>query len=243
MKIMLKSKFLKIYLVELEILFIFHSSYCLNHIFFEKLKSIKETSANDGKYKLIKDPNYELDSFNKGPSKNSLFLLDNNMLSEPKFLLKDTLASKRRTRRKRMQKLKTNNKFNGASAAKKNKLNALNVDNGEDSEGDDADDSDNSSENNNHSNEYNEMDLDLLDSSDSLDQTMFNIIKAKQANDNQLVKKYSLKQNPETNEYVLVVNDEHDLNESDTQLSVSASNANSKLIDKNIEQDYDSLLR
>lgn len=142
-----------------------------------------------------------------------------------------------------MQKLKKK-KFNGASAAKKNKLISSNVDIGEDSEGDDADDSDSCSENNSYLNEYNEYDLDLLDSSDSLDQTMFNIIKAKQANDGQLVKKYSLKQNPDTNEYVLVVNEEHDLNESDNGLSAGcASNTSSKLIDTNIQQDYDSLLR
>ena len=216
----------------------------MNHIFFEKLKSIRETSTNEqGKYRLIKDPNYELDSFNKGSSRNSLFLVDSNMLSEPKFLIKDTISSKRRSRRKQMQKLKKN-KFNGGSAAKKNKLISSNVDIGEDSEGDDADDSDSCSENNSYLTEYNEYDLDLLDSSDSLDQTMFNIIKAKQANDGQLVKKYSLKQNPDTNEYVLVVNEEHDLNESDNALSAGcASNTNSKLIDTDIKQDYDSLLR
>ena len=218
----------------------------MNHIFFEKLKSIRETSSNEqGKYRLVKDPNYELDSFNKGSSRHSLFLVDSNMLSEPKFLIKDTIGSKRRGRRKQMPKLKKKkNKLNGPSAAKKNKLIGSSVDIGEDSEGDDADESDSCSENNSFLNEYNEYDLDLLDSSDSLDQTMFNIIKAKQANDGQLVKKYSLKQNPDTNEYVLVVNEEHDLNESDNGLEAGcASNTNSKLIDTNIRQDYDSLLR
>ena len=198
-----------------------------------------------------------------------------NILSEQKFLLKSSNEKNERrllNRKKILKERKNNFHVTKEENKKKSKL-AIDVE----THSNDNESSDESSSMHECVDEENYMlkndsdlenDIELLDPSDSLDQTMFNLIKAKKLNDlNKLdSKKLSLKRNSETNELLLV--DYGDLDEDNEDVEhlsdeqgmgpdnltsatmgaikapiVPKNKAINKIIDKNVEYDYDHLLR
>lgn len=198
-----------------------------------------------------------------------------NILSEQKFLLKSSNEKNERrllNRKKILKERKNNFHVTKEENKKKSKL-AIDVE----THSNDNESSDESSSMHECVDEENYMlkndsdlenDIELLDPSDSLDQTMFNLIKAKKLNDlNKLdSKKLSLKRNSETNELLLV--DYGDLDEDNEDVEhlsneqemgpdnltsatmgaikapiVPKNKSINKIIDKNVEYDYDHLLR
>jgi hypothetical protein len=197
-----------------------------------------------------------------------------NILSEQKFLLISSNEKNERRLFNRKKILKERKNFNATKEENKKKPKlAIDVE----THSNDNESSDESSSMHECVDEENYMlkndsdlenDIELLDPSDSLDQTMFNLIKAKKLNDlNKLdSKKLSLKRNSETNELLLV--DYGDFNQEDQDVEhlsdeqemgsdnlssatmgaikapiVPKNKAINKIIDKNVEYDYDHLLR
>jgi hypothetical protein len=233
-------------------------------------ENANDSSKSRKAHKLIQNPAFETNQdIDEAFSCNGLLICgetSKHVLSEQKYLLKSSSEKNERRLVNRKKILKERNKFIAKKDenSKKVKL-AIDVENNsnEDDSSDESSSIDDYFEENYMFKNDSDMenDIELLDPSDSLDQTMFNLIKAKKLNDfNKLdSKKLTLKRNSETNELLLVdygdndeevhLTDEQMLdtetssNTIDTIKAVPNKKALNKLIDKNVEYDYDHLLR
>jgi len=240
-----------------------------------RIQKISENDASDSSksrkaHRLIQNPEFEVNQdVDEAFSCNGILSCgesNKHVLSEQKYLLKSSSEKNERrlVNRKKILKERKNFAPKKDENTKKVKL-AIDVENHsneEESSDESNSQEDNFEENYMFKNDSDlENDIELLDPSDSLDQTMFNLIRAKKLNDlNKLdSKKLSLKRNSETNEFLLIdygdnEEEEHLTDEQmvDTETSsntigaikaVPNKKALNKLIDKNVEYDYDHLLR
>ena len=246
----------------------FVSSYCFYHIAFKKtqksgesaIKNEPKTATKSKKsHKLVQNPAFESSTTQGESSASSHFLAENkHILSEPKFLLNN---SNERITANRKQLHKDRKNPNGPSKKSKKSFLAIDVETNSEERSDEnnsSDEDDCFEENYMLKNDSDlENDMDLLDPSDSLDQTMFNLINAKKLSDLSKLdtKKLSLHHSTETNELLLVdfgdgeeeeetIADELLGDSGNEQHAPSAPiSSKNKLIEKNIESDYDFLLR